>query len=102
MPKKPPARQRRPPVRKRPLAIRVMANASEKRTLEKAAKKAGRPMTRMVLEAALKVALATLDERMAAIKKARRDGEESPAPADKNAEKMRPSADGKKQPIGRR
>ena len=67
---KEPTKPRKPPVKRtRPISIRVMASASEKRTLEKAAKKAGRPMTRMVLEAALERALATLNERMAALKK---------------------------------
>jgi uncharacterized protein (DUF1778 family) len=73
MPKKPTG-QRKPPVRSRPVQIMVMASAAEKKTLEKAAKKAGRPMSRMVLESALKAALALLEERMAAIKKVvRRD-----------------------------
>jgi uncharacterized protein (DUF1778 family) len=77
MPKNPPARRRKPPVRSRPFPIRVMASAAEKKTLEKAAKKAGRPMTRMVLESALERALALLNERMAALKKkAKRDEEE--------------------------
>jgi uncharacterized protein (DUF1778 family) len=69
---KKPAKSRKPPAKRtRPISIRVMANASEARTLEKAAKKAGRPMTRMVLDAALERALAILDERMAALKKKR-------------------------------
>ena len=66
-----PAKPRKPPAnRTRPISIRVMASASEKRTLEKAAKKVGRPTTRMVLE----LALAKLKEEMAALKK--RDEEE--------------------------
>ena len=46
-------KQPKRPVRSRPFSIRVMANAAEKRKLEKAAKKARRPLTRMVLELAL-------------------------------------------------
>jgi uncharacterized protein (DUF1778 family) len=69
---KKPAKPRKPPAKRaRPISIRVMANASEARTLEKAAKKAGRPMTRMVLDAALERALLTLNESMAALKKKR-------------------------------
>ena len=64
------ARRPKPPAKRtRPISIRVMANASEKRALEKAAKKAGRPVTRMVLE----LALANLTASMAALKKAKRD-----------------------------
>jgi uncharacterized protein (DUF1778 family) len=71
MPKKKPAKRPKPPAnRTRPFSIRVMANASEKRMLEKAAKQAGRPVTRMVLE----LALANLTESMAALRK-KRDAE---------------------------
>jgi uncharacterized protein (DUF1778 family) len=74
MTKKKPAKRPKPPAKRtRPISIRVMASAAEKKTLMKAAKKAGRPMTRMVLESALERALATLNEEMAAIKKAKRD-----------------------------
>ena len=97
-PTKKPAKWPKPPAKRtRAISIRVMANASEKRTLEKAAKKTGRPVTRMVLE----LALAKLEEGMAAIK-AKRDAEGSATLAGENAEEMRPSADRKKQPIGRR
>jgi uncharacterized protein (DUF1778 family) len=44
---------KRPVQRKRPFPIRVMASAAEKKTLVKAAKMAGRPLTRLVLELAL-------------------------------------------------
>ena len=70
------AKPRKPPAKRtRPISIRVMASANEKKTLMNAAKKAGRPMTRMVLEAALERALASLNESMAALK-AKRDEEE--------------------------
>jgi uncharacterized protein (DUF1778 family) len=67
---KKPAKPRKPPAKRtRPISIRAMANTAEKKTLMKAAKKAGRPMTRWVLEAALEKAMDSLTEKMAALKK---------------------------------
>ena len=66
MPKKPTKRPKPPAKRERPHSIRVMANDSEKQTLVKAAKRAGRPVTRLTLE----LALAKLNESTAVLKKA--------------------------------
>ena len=61
-----------PENRERPNAIRVMTNDKEKQALVRAAKKAKQPLSTFIRKTALEAALAHLDERMAAIKKAKR------------------------------
>lgn len=60
---------RKPPVRKRSEQIRVMMTSSEKRTVEKAARKADLPVSTYVRKTVLQAALGSLREGMAALKK---------------------------------
>ena len=64
MPKK-----RNPPVRTRPVDLRVMVTEAEKKKIVRAAKKAGEPVTTWLRKGALQHALDTLNESMAALKK---------------------------------
>jgi hypothetical protein len=71
---KQPAKPRKPPVRRRPVQIRVMVTEAEQKKLFQAARKADLPLSTFVRKEALDAALAQLEERMAAIKKkAKRD-----------------------------
>jgi uncharacterized protein (DUF1778 family) len=70
----PTTKKRKRPVRTRPVDLRVMVTEAEKKKIVRAAKKAGQPVTTWLRKGALERALATLNERMAALKK--RDGEE--------------------------
>jgi hypothetical protein len=73
---KQPAKPRKPPVRRRPVQIRVMVTEAEQKKLLQAARKADLPLSTFVRKEALEAALAKLEERMAAIKKAKRGEEE--------------------------
>ena len=70
---KQPAKPRKPPVRKRPVQIRVMVTEAEQKKLLQAARKADLPLSTFVRKGALEAALAKLEESMAALKKAKRD-----------------------------
>lgn len=70
------AKPRKPPVRRRPVQIRVMVTEAEQKKLLQAARKADLPLSTFVRKEALEAALAKLEERMAAIKKAKRGEEE--------------------------
>ena len=71
---KKPAKPRKPPVRTRPVQIRVMVSEAEQRKLLRAARKADLPLSTYVRKGALERALASLNESMAALKKRDEEG----------------------------